>query len=137
VANFVYSKAKEAFLNGDIDVLSDPIKVLIVDSIYAPDQASDDFVVDIPVSAIKYMTIALQNVSNILGVLDADNVPIVDYSGNPFNALVLFADKGTQASSRLIAYIDNSPGLPFAGSATQIPISIVWNDGAEKIISIT
>lgn len=137
MANFVYSKAKEAFLNADIDVLVDVLKVLIVDSTYTPNQGSHQFVSDIAASAIKYRTTALQNVSNVNGTLDADNIPIISYPGNPFNAVIIYKDTGSDATSRLIAYIDTSPGLPFAGSATDIPVTIVWDDGPQKIISLT
>lgn len=137
MANFVYSKAKEAFLNGEIDVLADVLKVLIVDSSYIPNQGSNEFVSNIAASAIKYRTTALQNVSNVDGTLDADNIPIISYPGNPFNAVVIYKDTGSDATSRLVAYIDTSPGLPFTGSATDIPVTIVWDDGPQKIISIT
>jgi len=53
MANFVYKKAKEALLNGQINVLSDQLKVLLLKKPdYTPNQDIDQHVSDIPANAI-------------------------------------------------------------------------------------
>jgi len=137
VANLLYSKAKEALLNGDIHFETDQIKILFVDSTYSPSISSDEFVSNIPSSSIKHRSNPLVNVTTDLGVLDADDIAIPDYPGNAFKALVLYKNTGTDATSRIIAYIEDSVGLPFSGSSSQFPISIIWNNDNNKIIALT
>ena len=73
MANFVYGKAKQALLNGQINVLSNSLKILIVDSSYVPSANSDQYVSNINPSYIKNRSAIIQNVTNTLGVLDAHN----------------------------------------------------------------
>jgi hypothetical protein len=137
MSNFIYGKTKEALFNGLIDISSNNIKLLLIDvSQYTANQNSDQFVSNIPPSAIKARSSALQNVSNTLGIIDADDVIIGSYSGAPFSAIVLYVEGFNDSNSRLIFYIDNSPGLPFTGSQSAAPVTITWNNGPEKIISI-
>lgn len=137
MANLMYGKAKQAFFNGDIDVQINQIKILFVDSTYSPNISSDEFVSQIPSSSIKHRSNALSNVTTNLGVLDADDIAVADYPGNAFKALVLYQNSGSDSTSRLIAYIEDSTGLPFPGSATQVPVSIIWNNDSNKIIALT
>ena len=65
MANFVYKKAKEAFLNGDIDVINDQLKILLLKtSEYTPNQNSDEFVSDIPGKAIVRRSEAISSVNS-------------------------------------------------------------------------
>lgn len=135
--NFIYGKAKESLFKGEINLLSNFIKVLFIDSQnYTPAQNIDQFVSDVPESAIKKRSNPLQNVTNNLGVIDAQDLVEIDYSGSPFDALILYLDHADDSSARLLAYIDSSVGLPFSGSSSVIPVTIVWDNGPTKIIAI-
>lgn len=137
MANFIYGKAKESLLKGEINLLSNQIKILIINtSLYTPSQNSDQFVSDIPSSAIIKRSNALQNVSVTLGVLDADDLIIGDYDGSAFSAVIGYQVAATDASSRLIFYVDTAIGLPFTGASSSSPVTIVWENGANKIISL-
>lgn len=136
MANLLYGKTKQAFFNGNIDVTVNQIKILFVDSTYSPNISSDEFVSNIPLSSIKHRSAALSNVTTTLGVLDADDIVISDYPGDPFKALVLYLNTNIDSTSRLIAYIDNSSGLPFSGINSPITLSINWNNDSNKIISL-
>jgi hypothetical protein len=136
MANLIYGKAKQSLLNGQINVSSQPLKVLLVDSSYTFSQNTHQFVSDIPSSSIKARSIALVNIQNVLGVLDADDLTITDYSGAAFKAVVLYAEGASDAASRLIAYIDTATGVPFAGINTTLNITIVWSNDSTKIISL-
>lgn len=109
MANAVFAKAKEAILEGEIDITSDQIKVLIVDSSYTVDFNLHQFVSNISPASIKHRSQNLSNVTNILGVVDADDLVISDYPGDPFNAIVIYKDTGNDTTSNLIAYINDSP----------------------------
>lgn len=136
MANLIYGKAKQSLLNGEINVSSQTLKILFVNSSYTFSQNTHQFVSDIPSSSIKARSTALANVQNILGVLDADDITITDYSGAAFKAVVLYAEGASDATSRLIAYIDTATGIPFAGINTELNITIVWSNDSSKIISL-
>lgn len=136
MANFIYGKAKQALLNGQINVLSNNLKVLLVTSSYTPSINSDQYVSDINPSYIKNRSGVIQNVSNALGTLDADDVVISVHDGSAFKAVVLYNSSASDSDSRLISYIDTSPGLPFAGVNFSLPITIIWNNDSTKILSL-
>lgn len=136
MSNFIYGKAKEAFLNGLIDMSNDQIDIIFTKNSYVPSQNSDEFVSDIEISNITTTPINLTNVSNTLGVIDANDVFVSNYPGTAFNAVVIFQAKTSAEDSRLIAYIDTSEGLPFLGTNEAIDITISWSNDLNKIISI-
>jgi hypothetical protein len=136
VANFIYGKAKEAILNGLIDISNDQIDILLVNDGYSPSINSDEFVSNIGNSNITTNQINLTNVTNNLGVIDANDVFIQGYPGPAFKAVVMFAQGTSASNSRLIAYIDTATGLPFSGTNEAIDITISWNNNVNKIISL-
>ncbi len=136
MANFIYGKAKQSLLNGEFNISSDSLKVLLVTDSYVPSQNTDQFVSNISGSYIKERTSSLTNVTNILGVIDADDVTVAQYSGLAFKALVIYKDSGTDSTSRLLAYIDTATGIPFAGINSTTNITINWSNGSNKIISL-
>jgi hypothetical protein len=136
MSNFIYGKAKEAFLNGLIDISNDKIEIVFTKSEYVPSQNSDEFVSDINIENITTTPIELTNVTNTLGVIDANDVFVNQYPGTAFNAVVIFQANTSASDSRLIAYIDTSEGLPFSGTNEVIDITIAWSNDANKIIFI-
>ena len=136
MANFIYGKAKQSLLNGEFNISSDSLKVLLVTESYVPNQNIDQFVSNISGSYIKQRTSSLTNVTNTLGVIDADNVLVSNYDGSAFKALVIYKDSGTDATSRLLAYIDTATGLPVSSSASPISITINWSNEQYKIFSL-
>ena len=136
MANFVYKKAKESMLSGEINLSANSLKVAFIDtSLYTPNQNTDEFLSTVPTAAKKYRSAALSNVSNDLGVLDADDLTIV-YDGASFNAIVFYQHGTADSDSRLIAFIDNSEGLPFAGTSEPSAMTMQWNNSSTKIISL-
>ena len=136
MANFVYGKAKQALLNGQINVLSNSLKILIVDSSYVPSANSDEYVSNINSTYIKNRSEVIQNVTNTLGTLNADDAMVTVHDGAAFKAIVLYENGTSDSNSRLIAYIDTSTGLPFAGVNFSLPITIVWSNDLSKILSL-
>lgn len=137
MANFIYKKAKESLLNGEFNLSSNNLKVLLIDkSLYTPNEDSDRYVSDVPANAIKKRSNNMTNVVNSLGVLDADNISMDDYNGQYFDGIVLYQSGTSDSNSKLIFFIDTSSGLPFAGSNTNTPVTIIWSDSNTKILSI-
>lgn len=137
LANFIYSKAKEAILKGQVNVTSDPLRVVLIDkNYYTPNQSLDNFLSEIPVAAIKKISTNLMNVTCSAGVVDADDVIISDYDGSAFSAVVLYKVGSSDSNSLLLFFIDTATGLPFTGASSTSPVTIVWDNGPNKIISI-
>lgn len=135
MASALYSKAKEKFLSGSLDLLTDTIKVALVDSAdYTPDTAADEFLSDIPAAGRVAISPALANKTVSGGVFDADDVTITGVSGDQFEYLVLFKDTGADTTSPLIAIFDTASGLPFTPSGGDV--AIIWDSGANKIFAL-
>jgi hypothetical protein len=136
MANFVYGKAKESLLNGQINVSSNGLKILLVNSSYVPSANSDQYVSNINPTYIKNRSALIQNITNTLGVLNADDVMITNHDGSAFKAIVLYQNGTSDSDSRLIAYIDTSTGLPFDGVNFSLPVTIIWSNDLSKILSL-
>ena len=137
MANFIYKKAKESMLNGDIDVNGASLKIILANkSLYTANSSVDQFVSDIPANAIVKISNSITNVTTALGTLDADDLVIPEHDGTEFDAIIMFQQGASDESSRLIFYIDNSAGLPFEGNTGSIQITIIWNDDSNKILTL-
>lgn len=132
MANLLYSKAKQKFLGGDIDLEAMNIKVVLVNTdAYTINAATDEFLSAITAGARIATSGNLTGKSITGGVFDADDVTLANVSGVESEAIVIYADSGSAATSPLIAYIDTGTGLPitpnggdivlqFSGSTTKI-----------------
>ena len=136
MSNFIYSKTKEAILNGEINFSSDNFKVLILNTNYIANQNSDQFLSQIPPSSIVYSSNNLQNITNTLGVIDGDDIFFNISSNVTFSSIVMYKVKTLDSNSRLIFYIDSSPGLPYPGSIDGSGVTIAWSNTFNKILSL-
>ena len=135
MANALYAKAKEALLEGLIDLTDDSIKLALVTSGYAVNISSDEYYSDIS-SYVAATSSILSGRSTTDGIFDAENITIEDYGTSGFDYLVIFKDTGNSATSRLIAYIDTADGLPVSSSSSTISITINWSNAVSKIFSL-
>lgn len=132
MANIMYDKAYEAFGNAQINWLADTIKVVLVDTgTYTLNAATHEFLSDIPSGARIVTSAALTGKTNVLGVLDAADASWPAVAGPSGEAVVIFKDTGTAATSRLIYYLDTASGLPVTPNGGDI--NIQWDNGAGKI----
>lgn len=136
MANFVYKKAKENILNGNVNFSSNNFKVLFTNSSYVPNQNNDEFVSNILSSSIVHRSDNVQNISNTLGVIDANNFNFSLPSNTSINAVVLYQVGVNDSSSILLLYIDTAVGLPFSGSSQATTVSLNWSNEANKILSL-
>jgi len=135
MANAVYGKAREKFLNGDIDWANDDIKAVLVDTAaYAVSIDSDEFLSSIPAGDRIATSGNLASKTSTLGVADAADVTFSTVTGDVSEAIVIYKDTGDAATSPLIAYIDTATGLPITPNGGDITIR--WDSGANKIFKL-
>lgn len=133
MADAIYGLARKKFLDGDIDLLVDNIKVVLVDSAaYTVSIDVDEFFDDI--ASVIATSANLSSKTTTLGVFDAADVTFSSVSGAVSEALVVYKDTGTPATSPLIAYIDSATGLPVTPNGGDI--TVTWDAGANKIFKI-
>lgn len=135
MANGLYYKAKEALLEGLLDLTDDSIKVALVRSSYSVDLSAHEYYSDISSDAAASSPV-LSGRSTTNGIFDAENVTIENYGTSGFSYLIIYKDTGTASTSRLIAYIDTADGLPVSSSSSTISITINWSDTINKIFSL-
>jgi len=133
MANALYSKAKEAFLNGSINMAANTVTIALVDTGVYTFSASHQFRNEVSNSAvISSTTLANKTITN--GVFDADDATFSSVTGANCEALLIFQDTGVQSTSRLIAYIDSATGLPILPNGGDI--SVAFSSGSSKIFAL-
>lgn len=134
MANALYGLGRNKFLTGDIDWVSDTIKLYLIDTNdYSVSIDTDEYQDDIGASA-KVATATLSGKSAALGVADATDTTFTSVSGDVSEALVIWKDTGTPSTSPLIAYLDTGTGLPVTPNGGDI--SVTWDSGANKIFKL-
>lgn len=127
MANAIYPKYKEALISGgsNVNLSSGTVKVALVDTGTYTYSASHDFYDDVSAAVVGTpQTIGSKTVTS--GTFDGADVTFSAVSGSSVEALVIYVDSGSAATSPLVAYIDTSvTGLPVTPNGGDI--SIVWN----------
>lgn len=135
MANALYDKGRQAFLEGSIHWITDNIKAVLVDTAtYTVDLVNDQFLSDIPAGERVATSANLVSKTSTAGVADAADIVFTTVSGDQAEALVLYKDTGVEGTSPLIAYIDNAVGLPVTPGGGDI--AVIWDDGANKIFKL-
>jgi hypothetical protein len=133
MANALYPKAKEAFLNGTINMSANTITLALIDTGVYTYSTAHQYRSDVANSAvISTATLTTKTITN--GVFDADDATFTSVTGANCEALILFADTGVQGTSRLVAYIDSATGLPILPNGGDI--TVAFSSGANKIFSL-
>ena len=120
MANLMYSKAKQAFISGGIDLTSVAVKFVIVDttggaSNYTVDSVNHEFLSDVVAGSRRATSAALSSKTVTNGTFDAADIigAFPSLSGGAIEAAIMYVDTGTESTSRLICYFDTGGGLPF------------------------
>lgn len=145
MANALYDKARQGFLDGSIDWDTNTIKVFLVDAAsYTPNLATDQFLSAVAAGARKgnsggntradAPTLGSKTVTD--GVADAADVTITAVpAGAALEYILIFKDDGVaDASSPLIALIDTATGLPVTPNGGNI--TIAFDNGANRIFKL-
>lgn len=126
MASVIYPKAKESFLsqNPAIDMDTDTIKAALIDTGTYTYSAAHQYYSSVSGVVGTPATLASKTVTN--GTFDAADVTFTAVTGNSVEAIIIYKDTGSAATSPLIAYIDSaSSGLPVTPNGGDITVS--WN----------
>ncbi len=135
MANALYGKGREKFLNADIDWAADNIKVVLVDvADYTVSIDTHEFLSDVASGGRVATSGNLASKTSTLGVADAADVTFSAVTGDQSEALVIYKDTGSAATSPLIAYIDTATGLPVTPNGADI--TVTWDNGSNKIFKL-
>lgn len=127
MANAIYPKWKEQLLqftaNNDLD--GQTVKVALIDTgTYTYSSAHQFWSSASAASVGTPQTIGSKTFTD--GVFDGADVTFTAVTGNSAEALIIYIDTGSAATSPLVAYIDTSvTGLPVTPNGGDI--SITWN----------
>lgn len=135
MANALYAKGREGFLDGSIDWDTHTIKCVLIDAAdYTVDLAAHDNLDDVPSGARVGTPQTLANKSVTNGVADADDVTFSSVTGDVCEGILIYKDTGVESTSRLIAYLDTATGLPVTPNGGNI--GITWSNGSDKIFKL-
>lgn len=135
MANTLYDFARQRFLEAQINWMSDVIKVILVDSgAYTVQTSVHQYLSDIPTSARIAGPVTLTAKSTTGGAADAADITFTAVSGASIEAIIIYVDSGTEATSPLIAFIDTATGLPITPNGGDIIVT--WDNGTNKIFKV-
>ncbi len=135
MANTHFDTARQRFLEAQINWMTDTIKVLLVDTgAYTPQTSVHQHLSDIPTSARIAGPVTLTAKSTTGGAADAADITFTAVSGASIEAIIIYVDSGTEATSPLIAFIDTATGLPITPNGGDIIVT--WDNGTNKIFKV-
>ena len=135
MATAMYALGREKFLSGDLDWDADDFRVILIDSDdYAENLAADEFLDDIAGAAREEVSGALAGKTTTNGVADANDITFAAAAGDPCEALVIYQHTGVDATSALVAFIDNCAEFPIILNGGDI--NCTWDNGANKIFML-
>jgi hypothetical protein len=133
MANALYDPGREGVLDRTIDMTGD-VRTMLVLSTYTF-SAAHKFLSDLG-AVDNGRSAALGSKTYASGVFDAADTTLTATAASASKALVVFQHTGSDATARVIAYVDTPiSGLPFTPAASQV-INITWDNGANKIFKL-
>jgi hypothetical protein len=134
MANVLYDNGREGFLDGTIDWDTGDIRAMLVLSTYTFSAAHEFLSSLTAYDNGRSAALASKTVTD--GVADAADTTIVATAATASKAIAIFQHTGSDATARLIGYIDTpTGGLPFTPSAGQT-VNIAWDNGANRIFKL-
>ena len=134
MANALYPKFKENVMKKLIDLTTDTVKAVLVDTgvyTYSATHANVGSLAGATVGTAQ--TIGTISVTD--GIVDGADVTYTAVTGNSVEAIVIYVDSGLEATSYLVAYIDTGvTGLPVTPNGGDI--ALTWDNGANKIFKL-
>lgn len=134
MSNAHYAKGKEKILKGEIDFLTDTIKVAMVKNTYPQNLSTDEFF-SVVSSYVLGTPQTLSGKSVTSGIFDADDpVFAAVAAGDVSEGVVIYKDSGSAATSPLLEFIDTIVGFPLTTNGGDIVVQ--WDGGSYKIFSL-
>jgi hypothetical protein len=135
MANQLFLRGRQAFLDGEVAFSTDNIKLVDVDhGVDTPNPATDEDLADIIAGARIATSANFAGKTSTGGTADANDVTISAVSGNEFESVDIYFDSGVEATSWLLVFIDTATGLPFTPNGGDITHS--WDNGTDKIFTL-
>jgi len=135
MANALFDKARQRFLEGQFNWNTDTIKSLLVDTgTYTANLSAHEFLSDIGTGARISVSGAFTGKATAGGAADANDVTFTSVTGASIEAIVLYKDTGVDSTSPLIAFIDTATGLPITPNGGDIIVT--WDNGPNKIFKL-
>jgi len=135
MANSLYAKARQKFLEGKINWLTDDIRAILVDSgAYTVQIGTHEFLSDIPSAARIAGPVQLTGKTSTDGAADANDVTFSAVSGPSIEAVVLYRQGTGDADSALIFYADSGTGIPITPNSGNIIAT--WDNGVNRIFRL-
>lgn len=135
MANTLYDFARQRFLEAQINWMTDTVKVYLVDTgAYTAQTGVHQYLSDIPTSARIAGPVTLTGKSTTGGAADAADITFTAVTGASIEAIIIYVDTGTEATSPLIAFIDTATGLPITPNGGDIIVT--WDNGTNKIFKV-
>ncbi len=133
MASAIYPKAKEALLQAGINLSADTIKAALIDTGLYTYSAAHQYWSSASAGSIGTpQTLGSKTFTD--GVFDAADASFSAVTGNSVEAIIIYKDTGTPATSPLIAYIDTGTGLPITPNGGAI--NVTWDAGANRIFAL-
>lgn len=135
MANTLYDYARQRFLEAQLNWMTDTVKVILVDTAaYSVNTQSHQYLSDVSSSARIAGPVTLTSKSTTGGAANAADVTFTSVSGPSIEAIIIYSDTGSEATSPLIAYIDTATGLPITPNGGDIIVT--WDRGTNKIFKV-
>lgn len=129
MASAAYPAGLDGILTGEVDLVDDDIRVLLIDTADYTYSSAHDFLDDVASGSIV-ATAALASKTVSAGVYDAADTTFTSVSGDPSEALIIYRhDGGSDGARRLLFYID---GISVTPNGTNI--NVTWDSGTNKIV---
>lgn len=135
MANALYDKGREGFLDGSIDWDTNDTRAILIDEADDTiDLAVDDNLDDRAVASRVATSGAMASKTATNGVADAADLTWTAVTGDQAESIDLYKHTGTESTSRLICNIDTATGLPVTPNGGDITAQ--WDNGANKIFKL-
>ncbi len=136
MANRLYSKYRQAALEGSIAILSDTIKASLVSaSAYTPATTTDQFFSTIPSTVADSSGLSSKTSSTPNpGTFDAADITWSAVTGSQCDYVVVWKSTGTGSTSPLIALFDTGTNLPVTPNGGDITAQ--WSSGTDRIFTL-
>lgn len=135
MANALFAKGREGFALGQIAWVANDIRAILIDAAdYTVNLATHTYLSSVPAAARVAVSGTIAGRAATDGVCSASNITFSNVTGDPSEALIIYQHTGSDATARLIAWIDTASGLPFTPNGGNLDIA--WDTGANKIFRL-
>jgi len=132
MASALYPLFKQALLSGDVDLLTDDVRVILLDLADYTYDPADEFLDDVAGTVGTATALASKTIDTPApGVFDAADTTMTAVSGDPIEAVLLYVHTGASSTSRLVAYMDGVSLTPNGGD-----IVVQWPADSNRIFAL-